>query len=328
MITRRYLMVRSAYAVATTFVAIIINFLLPRIIPGNPAVTILLTNFHYLPPGKVKLLEQEFGLTNSSMLYQFERYLVELFHGNLGISYYYYPETVSQVIGTHLPWTLFLLGTSISLSSVLGVITGRMLGFRAGSKTESATSTIFIGLTSLPFFWFAIILILLFAVEVPLFPVGGVFYILDTPGLNFKYISSIAYHAALPILTIVATTFPAFALTMRNTMANQNKEDYILMAKAKGLPERIISKKYAGRNAVLPVATHIILAFGYIVAGAFFVEVVFSYKGIGYVLYEAVTTKDYPLIDGIFLMITVTVIIANFLADLLYAVLDPRVELR
>ena len=327
MITSRYVARRTIYAIITAFVAIIINFLLPRIIPGNPAAVILFANYHYLPVGKVKLLESEFGL-QGSLLYQFERYIIELFHGNLGISFSNYPATVTQLIESHLPWTLYLLGVSTLISSVLGVFLGRLIGWRAGSKSESAVSSLFIGLTSLPYFWLAIIFLLLFAFDIPIFPLGGTYSIGAVPGFSLNYLENIVDHSLLPIVTIVLTTAPAFALTMRSTMINQNKEDYLLMAKAKGIPQRIIEKQYAAKNAILPVTTHIVLAFGYIVAGAFFVEVVFSYQGIGYLLYTAVTSYDYPVVDGVFLMITITVIIANFIADLLYAYLDPRVELR
>ena len=329
MITRRYLVVRSSYAIVTALVAITLNFLLPRIIPGNPAAVILFANYHYLPPGKVKLLDAEFGLTSHNLGIEYIDYLKQLFlHFNLGISFSQYPNTVAHLIETHLPWTLYLLGVSTLLSSVLGVIFGRWIGWRAGSRGESVTSSIFIGLTSLPYFWLAIIFILVFAFMIPIFPLGGSFSISIPSSDTLAFLGSIVTHSLLPIITIVITTFPAFALTMRNTMVNQNKEDYLLMAKAKGLPKHVIEKRYAGRNAILPVTTHIVLAFGYIVSGAFFVEVVFSYQGIGYLLYQAVTSYDYPLVDGIFLMITITVIIANFLADLLYALLDPRVELR
>ena len=329
MITRRYLVVRSSYAIVTALVAITLNFLLPRIIPGNPAAVILFANYHYLPPGKVKLLDAEFGLTSHNLGIEYIDYLKQLFlHFNLGISFSQYPNTVAHLIETHLPWTLYLLGVSTLVSSVLGVIFGRWIGWRAGSRGESVTSSVFIGLTSLPYFWLAIIFILVFAFMIPIFPLGGSFSITVSSSDTLAFLGSIITHSLLPIITIVITTFPAFALTMRNTMVNQNKEDYLLMARAKGLPMHVIEKRYAGRNAILPVTTHIVLAFGYIVSGAFFVEVVFSYQGIGYLLYQAVTSYDYPLVDGIFLMITITVIIANFLADLLYALLDPRVELR
>lgn len=333
MITKRYLLIRSGYAIATAFVAIVINFLLPRLVPGNPAVTNLLLQYHYLPPGKLKLLEAEFGLTNAPLIDQFWTYLVNLVHGNLGYSFYYNLQPVTQVIAEHLPWTLYLLGTATLISSVLGVLIGRFTGWRSGTKGETTLSSFFIALTSLPYFWFAIILQLILAVDLVvfnfhIFPIGGSYSIFVNPGFSGAFIGSVLWHSLLPLISIVVTAFPGFALTMRNTMVNLNKEDYITMAKAKGLRERHIVKKYAARNAVLPVSTHIVLAFGYIVAGAFFVEIVFSYKGIGYVLYHAVTSQDFPLTDGIFLVITFTVIIANFIADLLYAYLDPRVQLR
>ncbi len=329
MITRRYLATRSGYAVLTSAIALVINFLLPRLVPGNPVYTILLTKYHYLPPNQIKLLESEFGLQNPNLWYQFQRYIIELFHGNLGISYYYFPATVSHVIATHLPWTLFLLGTATAISSIVGVIIGKYIGWHSGTKKETAISAMFMGLTSIPFFWIAVIFQLVFALYIThILPIAGAYSITLVPSWNLAFIESVLRHSILPIFTLVLVSFPGFSLTMRNTMVNQNKEDYLTLAKAKGIPERLIVKKYAARNAVLPVATHIVLAFGYVVAGAFFVEVVFSYPGIGYALYVAVTSLDYPLVDGIFLVITLTVIIANFIADILYAYLDPRVELK
>ncbi|MCL5783468.1 MAG: ABC transporter permease [Candidatus Thermoplasmatota archaeon] len=329
MITRKYLATRTSYAIVTAIIALIINFLLPRLVPGNPVYTILLTKYHYLPPNQIKLLESQFGLQNPSLWYQFQRYIIELFHGNLGISYYYYPSTVVNVIATHLPWTLYLLGTSTAISSLIGVIVGKYIGWHSGTRKETFVSALFMGLTSIPFFWIAVIFQLVFALYLTnLLPISGAFSVTLVPSFTAAFILSVIKHSILPIFTLVLVSFPGFSLTMRNTMVNQNREDYLTLAKAKGIPERLIVKNYAARNAVLPVATHIVLAFGYVVAGAFFVEVVFSYPGIGDALYVAVTSLDYPLVDGIFLMITLTVIIANFISDILYAYLDPRVELR
>lgn len=329
MITKRYLAVRTGYAAITAGIAIVINFLLPRLVPGNPVYTILISKFHYIPPQEVKLLESQFGLTNHNLWVQFQLYITQLFHGNLGISYYFYPSTVTHIIATHLPWTLYLLGLSTAISSIIGVIVGRYIGWHSGTKKETTISALFMGLTSIPFFWIAVIFQLIFAIYLTgWLPISGAFSITLQPGFTLPFILSVLKHSILPVFTLVLVSFPGFSLTMRNTMVNQNKDDYLTLAKAKGIPERLIIKKYAARNAVLPVATHIVLAFGYIVAGAFFVEVVFSYPGIGDALYIAVTSQDYPLVDGIFLIITITVIIANFLADLLYAYLDPRVELR
>ena len=240
MITKRYLITRSIYAIATTFVAIVINFLLPRLTPGNPAVTALATTYHYLPPGKLKLLESQFGLTNAPLYVQFETYFWNLLHGNLGFSFHYYPETVTQVIAQHLPWTLFLLGTATLISSFLGVVIGRITGWMSGTKGETTLSSIFIALTSLPYFWFAIILQLVLAVDLVIngfrfFPINGSYSVFVTPGVNLPCIITALRHSLLPLISIVVTAFPGLALTMRNPMVNLNKEDYITMAKAKGL---------------------------------------------------------------------------------------------
>lgn len=316
----------------TLYIAITFNFLLPRLIPGNPAITILLSRYKYLPPGKVKLLEREFNLTGT-LWQQYTGYLNGLAHGNLGVSYYFYPESVSQIIMTHMPWTLFLLGTATIISVIIGVAYGQYIGWRTGSSTESLLSSIAITLAAVPYFWLGLIFQLVFAVLIlidgmHIFPVAQAYSYYVTPGLNFPFIESVAWHAALPLITLIITSFSGFALIMRNTMATALNEDYILMAHAKGLTQRRIMKRYASRNAILPVATSIALSFAYIVGGAFLVEVIFSYPGIGYTLYNAVTVGDYPLIQGIFLIITTTVILANFFVDIMYAYLDPRVSLR
>ena len=314
----------------TLYIAITFNFLLPRMIPGNPAVTILLSRYKYLPPGKVKLLESEFHLTGT-LWQQYVGYLVGLVHGNLGVSYYFFPESVSQIIMTHLPWTLFLLGTATIISVLIGVAYGSYIGWRSGSRTESVLSSFAISLTSVPYFWLGLIFQLLFAVIIivdgfHLFPVAQAYSYNVTPGPNLPFIESVAWHAALPLITLVITSFPGFALIMRNTMNTALGEDYILMANAKGLTQRRIMKRYASRNAILPVATSIALSFAYIVGGAFLVEVIFSYPGIGYTLYNAVTVGDYPLMQGIFLMVIIAVLVGNLVVDLLYGFLDPRIR--
>jgi peptide/nickel transport system permease protein len=331
-ITLRYIVRKIVYMSITLYIAITFNFLLPRLIPGNPAVTILLSRYKYLPPGKVKLLENEFHLTGT-LWQQYVGYLTGLVHGNLGVSYYFYPESVSQIIMTHLPWTLFLLGTATIISVLIGVSYGSFIGWRSGSRTESLLSSIAVSLTSVPYFWLGLIFQLVFAVMIiidgtHIFPVAQAYSYNVTPGPNLPFIESVAWHAALPLITLVITSYPGFALIMRNTMTTALHDDYILMANAKGLTQRRIMKRYASRNAILPVATSIALSFAYIVGGAFLVEVIFSYPGIGYTLYNAVTVGDYPLMQGVFLIITTTVILANFLVDIMYAFLDPRVSLK
>lgn len=330
MITFRYLVRRLVYTVITFFIAITFNFLLPRLVPGNPAKVILLSRYgDRFNPQRLKLIESQLHLTGT-LWQQYTGYMVSLFHGNLGVSYYYYPESVSSIIATHLPWTLFLLGTSTVISVFLGVSIATFIGWRLGGNADRFASALSMSLASVPFFWLGLIFQLLFGVIITIdgahiFPIAHAYNPLLTPGLNTPFLLSVMRHALLPIITLVLISFPGFTLLMRNTISTVIRDDYILMARAKGLRTWRLKKHYINRNARLPVVTSIAFAFASIVGGAFLVEVVFSYPGIGYALFNAVTNGDYPLIEGIFLIITVTVILANFLADILYSFLDPRV---
>ena len=333
MITLSYLLRRVAYTIVTFFVAITFNFLLPRAIPGNPAKFILLSRYgNQFNPQKLKLIESQLHLTGT-VWQQYEGYMTGLFHGNLGVSYYYYPATVSSIIATHLPWTLFLLGTSTLISVIVGISIATFVGWRLGGMADSFVSAVSMSLASVPFFWLGLIFQMIFAVMLVfdgfhIFPVAHAYNPLLTPGPTPTFIFSMLRHALLPVITLVLISFPGFTLLMRNTIATVIKDDYILMARAKGLRTWRLKRHYINRNARLPVVTSVVFAFASIVGGAFLVEELFSYQGIGYVLFNAVTTSDYPLIEGVFLVITLTVIVANFLADILYSFLDPRVIYR
>lgn len=329
----RYILKRGGYLLITAFFAITLNFLIPRLMPGNPAVFVLLSRYgNRINPHELNLVESQLHLTGS-LWSQYVGYMSGLFHGNLGVSYFYYPESVSQIIATHLPWTLFLLGTATVISVIIGVSIASYIGWRLGGKSDSLISAISMSLGAIPFFWLGLIFQVIFGVMITvfgfhLFPVAHGFGGNVVEGPNIPFILSVLHHAFLPLITLILISFPSFALLMRNTISTIINEDYVLMARAKGLRTWRLKKFYVNKNAKLPVATSVALALGSIVGGAFLVEVVFSYPGIGYVLYNAVTTKDFPLIDGIFLVITFTVMIANFLVDILYSVLDPRVVLQ
>ena len=333
MITLRYLARRIAYMVVTIFIALTLNFLLPRLIPGNIALTILFDKYgSHLKPQDLKLIESQLDL-HGSLLQQYQIYLVQVAHLNFGYSFYNYPEPVSSIIAQSLPWTIFLLGSATVISVLIGVFYGSYIGWKSGTRQESFLSTFAITLSSLPYFWLALLLQLFLAVVITvdgvhLFPVALAYSTSVTPGANLPFILSVLHHLALPLMTLVITTYPGYALLMRNTIVNVLGEDYMLMAMAKGLRVERIRKRYVTRNAILPVSTSVALSIGYIVGGAFIVEEIFSYPGIGYQLYQAVTNFDFPLIQGIFLIITLSVIFANFAVDLIYAFLDPRVTLK
>lgn len=317
----------------TVFVALTLNFLLPRLVPGNIALTILFTKYgSRIKPQDLKIIESQLDL-HGTLLQQYQIYLVQVAHLNFGYSFYNYPESVNTIIAQSLPWTIFLLGSATVISVLIGVFYGSYIGWKSGTRQESFLSTVAIMLSSLPYFWLALLLQLFLAVVITidgthLFPVALAYSTNVTPGANLPFILSVLQHLALPLLTLVITTYPGYALLMRNTIVNVLGEDYMLMAVAKGLRVERIRKKYVTRNAILPVSTSVALSIGYIVGGAFIVEEIFSYPGIGYQLYQAVTNFDFPLIQGIFLIITISVIVANFAVDLIYAFLDPRVALK
>jgi peptide/nickel transport system permease protein len=244
-------------------------------------------------------------------------------HGDLGISFTYFPTSVVQVLAEALPWTAVLVGVSTVISFVIGTVGGVVIGWRRGSWLDGAlpVSTFF---SAIPYFWFALVILFVFSVLLPWFPLSGGYSSTDVLGLNWAFLMSAAYHAVLPAITIVASSIAGWLLGMRNMMVATLDEDYVVMAEAKGLSVRRVMFAYAARNAILPSLASFALSLGFVVSGAILVEIVFSYPGIGYVLFAAVSNDDYPLMQGVFLVITLAVLLANLCADICYALLDPR----
>jgi peptide/nickel transport system permease protein len=273
----------------------------------------------------VHAISLAFGLnTNEGLLGQYWSYLDQLFHGNLGVSVTYFPSTVGSVLRTALPWTVALVGVATVLSFVFGTLLGILSAWRRGSRTVDSLLPITAFLSAVPYFWLGLVVLTLFAVEVRWLPIAGGFSVDVTPGWSWAFISSAVDHAILPALTIVVSSIAGWLLGMRNMMISTLAEDYVLLAEAKGLHRRRVLYTYAARNAILPNVASFALSLGFIVGGAILTEIVFSYPGIGYVLFQAVSNNDYPLMQGVFLIITFMVLLANLLADVCYVLLDPR----
>jgi peptide/nickel transport system permease protein len=319
----RYLIRRLAFYLVTAWAAITLNFFIPRLMPGNP-VELLISHFKgRISPAAVKSLNVLFGLNHSSLLSQYGAYWSELFHGNLGVSFTYFPTPVIHVVMTALPWTAVLVGVATIVSFVVGTVVGIIVGSRRGSWWE-ATLPISTFFSAIPYFWFALVVLYVFAILVDWFPLSGGYSSAASIGWNWQFIQSAAVHAILPAFTIVASSIAGWLLGMRNMMIVTLNEDYIILAEAKGLSRARISFVYAARNAILPSLASFALSLGFVVSGAILVEIVFSYPGIGYVLFAAVNNDDYPLMQGVFLVITLAVLIANIMADVFYVLLDPR----
>lgn len=311
------------YAIALVFI-LMLNFLLPRLMPGDPLMAIYGDEALIAMTTELKAhLVERFAL-DQPLWQQLGAYFLALFQGELGHSYYYNAPVLSVILG-RLPWTLLLVGTSLVLSTILGIVLGIESGWRRGSKTDRTMLAGLMSLNGFPDFFLGMLLLIVFGVTLGIFPLAGAL----TPysGLSgIALVLDVLRHLFLPVTALTLAHLASGYLLTRNTMITVLKEPYMLTAKAKGLSERILKYRHAGRNSMLPVVTRTGIWIGRMVTGALFVELVFAYPGIGYLTYEALLARDYPIIQGVFLMVAIFVLVANFLVDLSYPKLDPRVS--
>jgi peptide/nickel transport system permease protein len=319
-----YLLRRIAFYLFTAWAAITINFFLPRLIPGDPVQSLIARSQGQLDTSAIQSLYILFGLDNGQSLpEQYFSYIGQLFRGDLGLSFTFFPTPVSEVLGDSLPWTLGLVGITTVISFLLGTFLGVLAGWWRGSWVD-VVMPVTTFLSSIPYFWLGLIAITLFAGAGGPFPSSGGFDPGVVPSWDMDFVWSAVYHSLLPAITILISSMSGWVLSMRNMMLTVSSEDYITVAHAKGLSERRVMVNYAARNALLPNVSGFALSLGLIVGGTLLVEIVFSYPGVGFQLFQAVGAKDYPLVQGIFLVITLSVLVANLFADLIYLVLDPR----
>ncbi|GER91557.1 peptide ABC transporter permease [Dictyobacter vulcani] len=324
----RRLLSRIGFYIVALWASVTINFLLPRLMPGDPAQAFLAgMQGKSVTPQLLASLRAQFGVTNAPLWQQYFAYLNQLLHGDLGVSNTNYPETVSQILATSIPWTVGLLGVSVIIAFVIGTLLGILVAWRRGSWLDSLLPPVMTFISAIPYLWMALALVYFLGFILHMFPIGGGFDdMLDIDWTSMDFISSVVTHAILPAFTIVLGSISGWILVMRNSMVTTLSEDYVLMAQAKGLPTRRVVLSYAARNAILPSITSFSISLGAIVGGALLTELVFNYPGIGYALITAIGHQDYSLIEGCFLVIAVTVLAANLIADVVYTLLDPRVR--
>jgi peptide/nickel transport system permease protein len=301
----RYLLQRLAFYLFTAWAAVTINFFIPRLIPGDPVQSLITKNQGTLSADAIQSLYVLFGLDkNESMVTQYFHYWAQLFRGDLGLSFTFFPTPVTEVLGDSLPWTIILVGITTIIGFLIGTGLGVVAGWKRGSWVDGLLPvTTF--LSSVPYFWLGLIALTLLAGPGSFFPSSGGYDPGLIPGWDPDFMGS-------------------WILGMRNMMVTVASEDYVTVAHAKGLSERRVAVGYAARNALLPSVSGFALALGFIVGGTLLVEIVFSYPGVGFELFQAVGSQDYPLMQGIFLIITLSVLVANLLADVAYLALDPR----
>lgn len=311
------------------WVALTLNFVLPRLLPGDPVDAVLakLRQQGPVDPASRRALEVLFGNTGASWWRQYVDYLNGIVHGDLGTSVTYFPAPVTTVIRQSLPWTLVLVGVVTVLTFVVGTLAGMVAGWRRGTWVDSLVPSTTV-LQSIPYFWLALILVYVFSITLGWFPLSGGYdsnnYVPEWSG---AFIGSAVYHSLLPAATILVSAVGGWLLGMRNMMVSVRGEDYVVAAEAKGLHPVRVMTVYAARNAVLPSVAGFAISLGFVVGGSLVMEEVFSYPGIGRAMLEAVQNSDYSLMQGLFLVITVSVLAANLVVDVLYGLIDPRTRI-
>jgi peptide/nickel transport system permease protein len=325
----RWFAQRLLFYLVALWVALTINFLLPRLMPGDPIAGLLA---HLNPsqlaanPGLIQTYRAMLGGSHHSIWHDYVTYLHRVAHFDFGLSTSNWPTPVSEVVGRTLPYSIFLVGVAFLLAFFLGTAVGMVAAWRRGRVVDTVAVPGFMVLGAFPAFFTALIGLWIFGLKLGWFPIQHAYDTGLTPGFNWAFLSSTFRHSQLPILVIVGAYTGAWVLNMRTVMINTIAEDYVTMAHAKGLRDRRVMTRYAGRNAVLPPINGFAAQFAGAVGGLVFIEYVFSYPGVGYTLQQAVLGNDYPLAQAILVVLCVAVILANLVMDVLNLVLDPRLR--
>jgi peptide/nickel transport system permease protein len=332
-ISSNFLVRKLVKAFLTIWIVTTLIFFLVRLMPSNPVDVYIFELMTQYSLTYTQAKDQAAALfafdPDQPLLQQYAEYMGQLARGNLGTSLRSPGTTVASIIATFLPWTIFSVGVALLLSFALGVLLGMILAYRRDAWWEPMISGGASVLSSIPDYIIGIVLLVFLGVYwslVPIHQMRGS----RSPGVEIgftaEFIIDIFFHAALPIATYVIATVGGWTLSMKSSTMSTLGEDYVTVARARGLPERRIRGAYVGRNALLPLVTQLMISIGFIVGGSILIESIFVYQGIGYRLLEALNTRDYPLMQGIFLIITISVVVCNLLADFVYGWLDPRVR--
>jgi len=325
----RFVVRRLGFFVVTLWAAVTLNFLIPRLMPGNPAIAMMARYRGRLNPQSLHALEIAFGAnTHQTLLAAYFTYLGNIARGHFGTSLTFFPDSVVHQVLQALPWTLALVGITTILAFVLGTLIGLVSAWRRGGTLDGVLPPLFVITSAFPYFWLALLAIWLVAIKLGWLPDSGGYDVTTTVGWNWTFVGDAAKHSILPALTIIVTAIGGWILTMRNNTITVLTEDYVRMARAKGLKPWRIMWTYAGRNAILPNLVGFAMSLGFVVGGAILVEFVFNYPGVGWMFLQSVENQDYALMQGLFLMITVTVLLAILAADVATAFLDPRTRER
>jgi len=327
-----YLLQRVGMFFLTVWLGMTLIFIIPRLAPGDPVAAMVsrMTAQAGQVENSAEIIEAwraRFGLDDPLPI-QYLRYMKNVFSFRLGYSLAYFPTTVEEMVRDTLPWTVGLLALATVLSFLLGNTVGALLAWRGTPGLARALLPISLTFTSIPPFMLGILLIYVFSFGLEWFPAAGNVARGIHPGISFSFLVSVLHHGILPATAIIITTMGFWALGMRGMMITTDGEDYMILAEAKGLRPRRIFFHYGVRNAILPQVTALALSFGGIAGGAVIIEYIFTYPGMGYLLYQGIVNNDFVLIQGIVTIMIVGVSLAVLIVDLLYPLIDPRITYR
>ncbi len=333
--TNNFYVGRIFKAAITIYVVTTISFVVVHLMPGSPVEVYIQTLISVYGIPYAEAQNQAAALfsvnVNEPMWQQYFDYLGQLAHGNMGNSLLSPGTSVMSVMLAYMPWTLFSVGISLMISFILGVMSGMIMAYRRESWIDHVLSFVGSVFHSVPNYVLGILLIVFLGIQAHIIDIAamrGSFSPGMKPGLNFAFFGDALMHAALPITTYVLTTVGSWMLTMKSSTSAALDEDYVTVARARGLGDRRIMTAYVGRNAIIPLVTQFAISAGFVVGGSILIETLFVYQGIGWILNSAIAQRDYTVMQGIFLVITAAVIFANLFADLLYGRIDPRVRLQ
>ncbi len=323
-----YVVKRMVFYVLAFLFAVTINFFLPRMMPGDPIqsfIARLVQNGGQITPETISALEALYGYSTSTPLYQqFFGYVQSILSAEWGMSTRFF-QPVTEVLGRATLWTLLLVGVYLVISYTISTLAGIYVAWRRGTRIDSFITIGSVVISSIPGVVMALGLYFVFASNLGWFPTGYAYSPQLDPGMNWEWISSVLYHLALPLGAMVLLGLGG-VMGMRSNMINQLGEDFIVMGWAKGVPDKKVMFFYGARNAMLPMITSFAMSIGTIFGGSLIIEIIFNYPGLGQIMYQAMMARDYPLIQGYLLMMTIMVLVANFIADLLLFLFDPRLR--
>lgn len=324
---------RVLRAIFTIFFVTTFIFFLVRMLPGNPIEVYInqqITQYGYSYDDARNQALSLFAIdVDNPMLLQYFDYLQNLSQGNLGMSLSSPGTSVAEIIQARLPWTIFSVGTALLLAFVVGVLLGMLMAYKRGTWIDSVLTSVASVSSSIPNFIGALLIIIFFSIRLEWIPFTEMRGSLS-PGqeveFSLAFVWDAFYHASLPIAVYFLTSIGGWMLLMKSSTISALEEDFVTAGRARGVPEWRIALLYVGRNAILPLFAQLTIAIGFVVGGSLLIEPIFSYEGIGTELWNAIQRRDYPLLQGIFLVVTISVVVANLIADLLYSRLDPRIR--